>query len=520
MSYDLKVPDPGTKPFWLAVDQSWSVGWHATVNGKALPAPQVIDGYGNGWLIDPATYGAGPIVVHVAWQPQSVVWVALIISAIGRGGGAGVLVVCGVARVGAGPADSWPLGADAPRPGRAGAARCPPTMFGVVGARLSTTAAVAIAIGFALFVALTTPWHGWSVPGLVLVVAATVVGDLPLAPGPGRGRPHGRAPAWRLAALYTVQAQFRHPNPADFQWALQFDKVNVLGLAAIFLLLVEGVRELLVRRRPPDPAPHDAGQAPRRSSPRRLGLAQSIGGRRSGDRACARTGPAWRPGGAGGRPRDPVRWPAGVGVRRGPRPAPRPGAGSRPALRLRVWDRFVVGHHPHVGAEPGQQPGPLRARSATASAGHVEAQLDPGVRAVGVLAARAAAGAEPHRELVERDGAGGRHLEDCVRGRQHGNDRALHWERRHAGHPGECEQVGLVCGVVTAPIDSPRPVVLIHGFASSAVPDLGRERLAGPVGRRRTPGGGHRPARPRPRPTKNLHDPEAYEAELEELALA
>jgi hypothetical protein len=56
-----------------------------------------------------------------------------------------------------------------------------------------------------------------------------------------------------LAALYIVQAQLRHPNPADFQWAVQFDKVNVLGLLALYLLLVEGVRELLVRRRSSPP---------------------------------------------------------------------------------------------------------------------------------------------------------------------------------------------------------------------------------------------------------------------------
>ena len=41
-------------PFWLAVGQSWSDGWRATVDGKTSAPPQVIDGYGNGWLIDPA----------------------------------------------------------------------------------------------------------------------------------------------------------------------------------------------------------------------------------------------------------------------------------------------------------------------------------------------------------------------------------------------------------------------------------------------------------------------------------
>ena len=98
-------------------------------------------------------------------------------------------------------------------------------------------------------------------PALVVIVSATVFGTF-------RHR-RGRAVATLmaagslgLAALYIVQAQLRHPNPADFQWAVQFDKVNVLGLLALYLLLVEAVRELIIRERsrggavdePPEPS--------------------------------------------------------------------------------------------------------------------------------------------------------------------------------------------------------------------------------------------------------------------------
>ncbi len=248
VSYDLSVPR-ATKAFWLAVDQSWSVGWQATVNGKKLPAPQVIDGYGNGWRIDPAVYGSGPLTIHVSWQPQSTVWVALGISALG------VLISLVLVAVGKGRrrARRVALGADFPTEPLLA------RLFAEHGGPIALGTTLVATAGFAGFVALTTPWHGWSVPALVVIVSATVFGTF-------RHR-RGRAVATLmaagslgLAALYIVQAQLRHPNPADFQWAVQFDKVNVLGLLALYLFLVEAVRELVIRHRSArqdraDPAP-------------------------------------------------------------------------------------------------------------------------------------------------------------------------------------------------------------------------------------------------------------------------
>jgi arabinofuranan 3-O-arabinosyltransferase len=226
VSYDLAVTG-ASRPFWLAVDQSWSVGWQASIDGKSLGAPHLIDGYGNGWLVDPAQYRtAGPLRIHVQWQPQSTIWVALLISALGVVL-ALVLVVVGRGR----------------RQARRVTGR---ERSGRVGRRATALAAVTIGI----FVALATPWHGWSVPALVVIVVATLVATYRHRRGRAVAALIG-AGSLLLAALYTVQAQIRHPNPADFQWAVQFDKVNVLGLLAIFLMLVEAGRELLMRRRAP-----------------------------------------------------------------------------------------------------------------------------------------------------------------------------------------------------------------------------------------------------------------------------
>ena len=35
---------------WIVFGESWDAGWKATCNGRSLGAPQVIDGYANGWL--------------------------------------------------------------------------------------------------------------------------------------------------------------------------------------------------------------------------------------------------------------------------------------------------------------------------------------------------------------------------------------------------------------------------------------------------------------------------------------
>ena len=59
------------------------------------------------------------------------------------------------------------------------------------------------------------------------------------------------------AGLYTVVSQFRHHHVADFLWPEQFSRVNLLGLAAIFLLLAEAARDLLVHRRDDTTSPVD-----------------------------------------------------------------------------------------------------------------------------------------------------------------------------------------------------------------------------------------------------------------------
>ena len=64
-------------PSWLVLGESFDAGWQATCNGRSLGAPQVLDGYGNGWLAP-----AGCDRVAFSFGPQSGVNKSYVVSAI------------------------------------------------------------------------------------------------------------------------------------------------------------------------------------------------------------------------------------------------------------------------------------------------------------------------------------------------------------------------------------------------------------------------------------------------------
>jgi hypothetical protein len=78
-SYHLEVQTDGT-PFWLVLGQSHNDGWEATVDGRSLGAPTVVNGFGNGWTVRAQTPGTLKIVLR--WTPQRAVWIGLAVSGI------------------------------------------------------------------------------------------------------------------------------------------------------------------------------------------------------------------------------------------------------------------------------------------------------------------------------------------------------------------------------------------------------------------------------------------------------
>ena len=68
-----------TRPFWLVLGESLNAGWEATgPGGRSFGAPQLIDGYANGWYVTPQR--SGTFIVTLQFAPQRIVTPAVIAS--------------------------------------------------------------------------------------------------------------------------------------------------------------------------------------------------------------------------------------------------------------------------------------------------------------------------------------------------------------------------------------------------------------------------------------------------------
>ncbi|MEJ5256232.1 MAG: alpha-(1-_3)-arabinofuranosyltransferase family protein [Acidimicrobiales bacterium] len=246
VSFEVEVAANG-EPFWLSVGQSWNPGWHATVDGRDLGPPTIIDGYANGWLIEPDD--AGPVRITVEWTPQRVVWLFLAISAVAA---VATLVLA--------------IGGRRPPRGRRAITEDDPSLdpqltlpWEQEHERLSPQAALVAAALLSSVSFLNLSFAGW-LPALSLLVGGATYAAL-RAPR-GRGwLALGGVGCLAAAYGYIVISQLRHRHVPDFIWPAQFERVHVLGVLAVLLLAAEAVREVALRRRTtrrptttPDPA--------------------------------------------------------------------------------------------------------------------------------------------------------------------------------------------------------------------------------------------------------------------------
>ncbi len=77
----------GQSPVNLILGESNNAGWQASVvGGGTLGDPVLIDGFANGWRLDPSSLGSavhgGAVSVVLQWRPQTRVDVALIVSLV------------------------------------------------------------------------------------------------------------------------------------------------------------------------------------------------------------------------------------------------------------------------------------------------------------------------------------------------------------------------------------------------------------------------------------------------------
>ena len=223
-SIDARVTD-AREPFWLVLGESFNEGWHAEVNGRDLGPPQLVDGFANGWRVDPGD--ADRLDVHFRWAPQRWIWIGLAIS------GLALLACLVLALRRRSPDDAREMSHEAP------VLVSPLEGDGRTASRRAVVATVGgLAVGAAVFV---TPWVGLLV-GL-LTFAALV-------------RPRWRAALAFGAPLmvlvtgaYVVIEQSRVGYPPVFEWPKFFDDVHVLGWLAVALLAADAVVELVRTRR-------------------------------------------------------------------------------------------------------------------------------------------------------------------------------------------------------------------------------------------------------------------------------
>jgi arabinofuranan 3-O-arabinosyltransferase len=220
-SVDLLLP-PGTDPYWLVLGQSHNDGWEAGATGIGdLGQPTLVQGYANGWLIDPPN--AAVMAVSLEWTPQKLVWVALGLSL------GGVLLAAFLI---------WR--------GRSVRRRRQSRPVVVIdqftpARQVGWLAASVAAVGAAVFAGLNLNDAALMalVVGASLLVSVRLGRDIPIPALAGLA-------AFGLTAAYTVVQQYRHSYPTDFLWPVQFDRVHTLAVVAVLFLAAEVVRDQLV----------------------------------------------------------------------------------------------------------------------------------------------------------------------------------------------------------------------------------------------------------------------------------
>ncbi|MDG1367254.1 MAG: alpha-(1-_3)-arabinofuranosyltransferase family protein [Acidimicrobiales bacterium] len=212
-----------TEPFWLVLGESFGRGWRASVDGGLnLGEPLLVDGFANGWYIDPGTAGTAG-TISLDWVPNRTVHQGFIVSILAT------LVLVALA---------WR------RPGSAFAVF---PAHSALGPRLdlnrSTLDRFLVAFVTAALTAAVSRW--WI--GLLAGVAAFVACS------------QRREARWLLGVVavacvglmsgYVFALQARYGGPHDGAWPGLWGKAHLLGWGALAMVVAELVIELRDQRR-------------------------------------------------------------------------------------------------------------------------------------------------------------------------------------------------------------------------------------------------------------------------------
>jgi SAM-dependent methyltransferase len=198
-------------PSWLVLNQSYSPGWQATLDGRSLGPPSLLDGGFTAWRLPAVPHTT---TVSIVWAPQRVVDLALLVSLAGL---AAVLVVIAVARRRRAPVEDDDE-ARAPRLAWPWRGRGRPSL---ALALVATAVAVAITAPAVAIVVLPLLALAWWQPRLRALLAL------------------GPAALLAAAGLYVVHEQRKYGWPHDIQWPTHFGTASTLAWVAVALLLVD-----------------------------------------------------------------------------------------------------------------------------------------------------------------------------------------------------------------------------------------------------------------------------------------
>jgi arabinofuranan 3-O-arabinosyltransferase len=207
------------QPYWVVLGQSLSPGFRATTSaGVDLGPPTLVNGFANGWLIDPAEVGADQTIT-ITWAPQRLVWFGLGASVLGVL--ACLVLLCWPRRRRSAPdaAATEPIGI------------APFAVDGGVPTR---------AIGATLTLATATV--SWIIAGPFVALGMAAVAAL--AAFVPRGQVVVRLVGigmWDAAAGFVILKELRNHYVIDFNWMNQFEVTHAWTLAAVICLALDTV---------------------------------------------------------------------------------------------------------------------------------------------------------------------------------------------------------------------------------------------------------------------------------------
>jgi arabinofuranan 3-O-arabinosyltransferase len=213
--------------------QSYSPGFEATTSdGTSLGEPTLVNGFANGWRIDPSELGED-LTVDISWTPQRLVWIGLALSALGVLACAALILLPVLRRRRTPAAAVDELATTRPEPAS------PWLQDGPVLAWPTAAAIVGLAgVGATVF--------GSPVLGLVTALTALVAARVP------RGQVLPRILSlgmFAAAAGFILAKQLRNDYVVDFNWVGRFETAHGWALLAVFTLVLSVVVDGLRRRR-------------------------------------------------------------------------------------------------------------------------------------------------------------------------------------------------------------------------------------------------------------------------------